>query len=182
MGDGRNGVNVGDVAVGVAQGLQIDSLGVGLDGVLHPGKVVGVDKGGGDAEGRQGVGQQVEAAAVDGLLGHDVVPCLGQSLNGVGDGRRAGGSGQGRYTALQSRDPLFQHILGGVGQAAIDVACVLQSEACGGVGAVAEHIGGGLVNGHGPGISSGVGLFLAYVKLQSLKMIAAHKKYLFHIF
>ena len=65
VGNGGNGINVGDIAVGVAQGLQIDGLGVGLDGVLHLGQIVSVDKGGGHAELGQGVLQQVVAAAVD---------------------------------------------------------------------------------------------------------------------
>ena len=71
MRDGGNGVDVGDIAVGVAQRLQIDGLGVGLDGVLHFGQIVSVDKGGGHAELGQSVLQQVVAAAVDekGLFG-----------------------------------------------------------------------------------------------------------------
>ena len=108
---------------------------------------------------------------------------MNDKLTGLlGLSRRAGSGGQGRCAALQSRDPLFQHVLGGVGQAAVDVARILQTEAGGGVGGVFEHVGGGLVNGHGPGIGGGIGLFLAYVKLQSFKMIIAHGKYLFHIF
>ena len=62
VGNGGDGINVGDIAVGVAQGLQIDGLGVGLDGVLHFGQIVSVDKGGGHAELGQGVLQQVVAA------------------------------------------------------------------------------------------------------------------------
>ena len=46
VGNGRDGVDVGNVGVGVAQGLQIDGLGVGLNGVFHLLKVVGVHKGG----------------------------------------------------------------------------------------------------------------------------------------
>ena len=141
---------------------------------------MGVDKGSSHAELGQGVGQQVEAAAVDGLLGHDVVARLGQGLDGVGNGRRAGGQGQSCHAALQRRDALFQHILGGVGQAAVDVAGIRQTEPGGGVGGVAEHIGSGLVDGHGPGIGGGVGLFLTDMELQSFKFIVTHGKYLFH--
>ena len=172
VGDGCNGVDVGDVAVGVAQGLQIDGLGVGLDGVLHLGQVVGVHEGGGDAELGQGVLQQVVAAAVDGLLGHDVVTGLCQCLDGVGDGGGTGSGGQSSHAALQRGDALLEHVLRGVGQAAIDVACIGQTEAVGGVLAVAEHIGSGLVDGHGAGIGGGVGLLLTDVELQGLKFIA----------
>ena len=122
------------------------------------------------------MGQQVVAAAVDGLLGHDVVPSLSESLNGAGDGRRAGGGGQRGHAPLQSRDALFQHVLGGVGQPPVDIARVRQAEPGGGVGGVAEHIRGGLVNGHRPGVGGGVGLLLAYVELQGLKFIIAHGK------
>ena len=100
VGNFSDGVDVGDIRVGVAQGLQVDGLGVGLNGVFHLRQVVSVDKGGGHTVLRQGVGQQVVAAAVDGLLGHDVVSGLGQGLDGVGDGRRAGGQGQGGHAAL----------------------------------------------------------------------------------
>ena len=62
VGNFSDGVDVGNVGVGVAQRLQIDGLGVGLDGVLHFGQIVSVDKGGGHAELGQGVLQQVVAA------------------------------------------------------------------------------------------------------------------------
>ena len=95
---------------------------------------MGVDEGGGGAVLGQGVGQQVIAAAVDGLLGHNVVARLSQGLNGVGDGGSAGGSRQSGYAALQSRDALFQHILGRVGQPSVDVAGVRQTKPGGGMG------------------------------------------------
>ena len=172
--DGGNGVDVGDIAVGVAQGLQIDSLGVGLDGILHLGQVMGVDEGGGNAELGQGVLQQVVAAAVDGLLCHDVVTGLCQCLNGVGDGSSAGSGSQSSHAAFQSGNALLEHILGGVGQTAVDVAGVCQPEAVRSVLAVAEHIGSGLVNGHCAGIGRGIGLLLANVQLKGLKFIFRH--------
>ena len=182
VGDFRNGVDVGNVGVGIAQGFQIDGLGVGLDGGFHLGKVMGVHKGGSDSVLGQGVSQQIVAAAVDGLLGNDVIACLCQSLNGVGDGCRAGGGGQRRDTALQSCDALLQHILGGVGQTAIDVAGIRQTEPCGGVGGVAEYIGSGLVNGNSTGVGGRVGLLLTDMELQGFKFIVRHSSYLFHYF
>ena len=139
--DGRNGVDIGDITVGVAQSFQIDCLGVGLDSVLHLGQIVCVHKGGGDAELGQGVLQQVVAAAVDGLLCHDVVTGLCQCLDGVGDGSCTGSSSQSSHAAFQSGNALLEHILGGVGQTAIDVAGVGQTKAVSGVLAVAEDIG-----------------------------------------
>ena len=178
MGEGCNGVDVRDVAVGVAQRLQIDGLGVGLDGVLHLGEVVCIDEGGGDAELGQGVLQQVVAAAVDGLLGNDVVPSLCQRLDGVGDGCGTGSGCQSGHAAFQRGDALLEDVLRGVGQAAVDVARVSQTEAVCGVLAVAEDVGSGLINGHCAGIGGGVGLLLTDVELKGLEFIVRHVIYL----
>ena len=159
------GVDVGNVAVGVAQGLNIDGAGLGTDGALHFRKIVDVHEIGGDAEAGQGVGEQVVAAAVDGLLGDKVAAVLTQSFQHVGDGSSAGGQRQCRHAAFQSGHPLFQHVLGGVGETAVNIAGVRQPEAGGGVGAVVEHVRGGGVNGNGAGIGSGIGLLLADVEL-----------------
>ena len=174
VGDGCNGVDIRDVAVGVAQRFQIDSLGIGLDGCFHLCKVVGIHKGGVDAELGQGVCQQVVAAAVDGLLCHDVVTGLCQCLNGVGDGSCTGSGSQCCHAALQRCNALFEHILRGVGQTAVDIACIGQTKAVCGVLAVAEHIRRGLVDGHRTGIGGGVGLLLTDMKLQGLKFIFRH--------
>ena len=48
--------------------------------------------------------QQVVTAAVDGLLGHDVVTGLCQCFDGVGDGSGTGGGCQSSHAAFQSRD------------------------------------------------------------------------------
>ena len=132
---------------------------------------------GGNAEAGQGVGEQVVAAAVDGLLGDKVAAVLTQRFQHVGNGRRAGGQRQRRHAAFQSSHPFFQHVLGGVGETAVNVAGVRQPEAGGGVGTVMEHVRGGGVNGNGPGVGSGVGLLLADVELQSFKFIVRHNDY-----
>ena len=165
VGNLGNGVNVGNVRVGVAQGLQVDGAGVLLDGVLDLGQVMGVDEGGSHAESGQGVLQQVGGTAVDGLLGDDVTAVLGS------------------HAALKGCDALLEHILGGVGQTAVNVACVLQVEAVSGVLGVMEHVGSGLVNRHGAGIGDGVSLLLANMQLQGLKMIftLAHDKILISV-
>ena len=170
-GDLGNGVDVWDVAVGVAQGFQIDRLGVGSDGGGNSLQVVGVHKGGLYSELGQGVCQQVIAAAIDGLLRHNVIPRLGQGLDGVGDGRRARGQRQRRCAPLQGGDPLLQHVLGGVGQPPVDVSGIRQAKPGGGVGGIPKHIAGGLVDRNRPGIGGGVGLLLAHMELQCLKLI-----------
>ena len=184
VGDSGNGVNVGDVGVGVAKRFNIDSAGVVLNGSLDLGQIMGVDKGRLHTERGQRVGQQVGGAAVDGFLRHNVPAVLGQCLKGVVDGSGAGGNGQRGNAALQSRDALFKNILGGVGQAAVDVALGPQGKAVSGILGIGEHIGGGLVDGHRTGIGDGIGLLLADVQLKGLKMqfTLAHDKILISVF
>ena len=57
-------------------------------------------------------------------------------------------------------------------------SCVSQTEAVGGVLAVAEDVGRGLVDGHCAGIGGGIGLLLANVQLKGLEFIVRHVDYL----
>ena len=182
VGDLGNGVDIGDVGIGVAQGLNVDGLGVGLDGGFYLLQIVGIHEGGGDAVLGQGVGQQVAGAAVDGLLRHNVLPLAGQGLDGIDNGCSAGGHGQAGGAALQGCNALLENILGGVGQAAIDVAGIRQAEPVGGVLTVVEDVRGGGVNGYCPGIAGRVCLLLTDVQLKGLKMVVAHNYFLISIY
>ena len=114
--------------------------------------------------------QEVEGAAVDGLLCNDVVALLSKCLDGEGDGCSTGGNRQACRTAFESGDAVFEHALGGVGKAAVDVACVSQAESIGCVLRVAEHVAGGLVDRHCAGIGSGICLFLANVQGEGVEL------------
>ena len=74
--NGGDGVNVGDVGVGVAQRFDVDGAGILLHGGLDLRQVVRVHKGGLHVKGGQRVRQQVGGAAVDGLLRN------GRTING----------------------------------------------------------------------------------------------------
>ena len=174
MGDFRDGVDVRNIAVGIAEGLQIDRPGVLPDGTLHLLKVMGVHKGGFHPVLGQGVLQQVEAAAVDCFLGHDMAAVGSQGLDRIRDRRGAGGHRQGRASALQGGHALLQHLLGGVRQPAVDIAGIREAEAVRRVLTVAENIGGGLIDRHGAGVRCRIGLFLAYVKLKGFEFILTH--------
>ena len=91
-------------------------------------------------------------------------------MQGVGYGSRTAGHGQSGHAAFESCHAVLQHSLRGVGQTAVDVTGIAQSEAVGGVLRIAEHIRCGLVNRYCTGISSGVGLFLSYMYLECFKM------------
>ena len=163
MGNFCNSIDIGNIAVGIAQGLQVNRPGVFLNGVFHFTQVMGIYKSRVDAESRQRVFQQIETAAVDGLLGHDMPAVSRQCLHSVGHRRCARGKGQRCAASFQCSQPFFQHILGGIGQPSVNVAGIFQTEPVRCVLAVVEHIGSGLVNRHRPGIRRRVCLFLSNV-------------------
>ena len=116
------GIDVDDTRVGVAQRLDEDGFGVGPYGLLEIREVGRVDKGGGNAVGGQRVVEQVVGAAVDGVGRDDVVAGDGEVLEGVGHGSGSRGDGQGGYTPFEGGEALFEYILCGVTQPAVDVA------------------------------------------------------------
>lgn len=67
--------------------------------------------------------------------------------------------------AFQGRNALFQHVLSGIGQPAVDIPSVSKPKSGGGVDRIAEHIAGGLVDGDRTGAGGRVGLLLARVEL-----------------
>ena len=169
LGDLGDGVDVGDVGVGVAERLEIDDCGVVLDGTLNLVQVMGIDKRGLDAKLGERMLQQVVGATVDGLLSHHVVTGLGKCLQGIGDGSGTGGDGKTGHATLERGDTVLEDALGGVGQTAVDVTGVGKTKAVGGVLGVAEHIARGLVDRHGTGVGCGIGALLANVQLQGIE-------------
>lgn len=67
--------------------------------------------------------------------------------------------------AFQGRNALFQHVLSGIGQPAVDIPSVSKPKSGGGVDRIAEHIAGGLVDGYRPCVGGGVGLLLTHMEL-----------------
>ena len=96
-------------------------------------EVVGVDEADLDAEARQGVVEEVVGAAVERGGGDDLVAGRGEGGDGEGFGGLAGGGGERRRAAFERGDALLEHVGGGVHDAGVDVAELLQREEAGGV-------------------------------------------------
>ena len=169
LGDLGDGVDVGDVGVGVAERLEIDDRSVVLDGPLDLFQIMSVDKRGLDAKLGERMLQQVVGATVDGLLGNHMVTGLGKCLQGIGDGGGARGDGEASNATLERGDTVLENALGGVGQTAVDVTGVGKTKAVSGVLGVAEHIARGLVDRHGTGVGCRIGALLANVQLQGIE-------------
>mmetsp|Transcript_5968 Transcript_5968/g.23715 ORF Transcript_5968/g.23715 Transcript_5968/m.23715 type:complete len:341 (+) Transcript_5968:5957-6979(+) len=149
VGDGGDLLDVGHIALRVAERLDEDGLGLVVD---QRGEAVGlavVGELGADAVLRQRVREQVVGAAIERAGRDDVVARLGQGQDGIGDRRLARGHGQRTDAAFQRREALLQHIVGRVHDAAVDVAGHLQVEQVGAMLGAVEGIGHGLVDRHG---------------------------------
>ena len=147
MGDFGDCIHVSDIGIRVSQGFQEHGFGIGADRRFHFLQVMGVHECRLNAIVLQGVLQQVVASAVNGVLGHDVVPCVSQCKDGICDGCRLGCRGQAGHSAFQCGDPLLQDILGGIGQPSVDVAGICEPEPVRRMLRVVKHIGCGLVDG-----------------------------------
>jgi len=118
--------------------------------------------------------QKIVAAAVYGLLRHKMAAVLAQGFQGIGNGRRAGRKGQSRRPSLQGRHPFLQYVLGGVCKPAVNIAGVSQAKPGCRVFAAVEYIGGGGIDGHGPGVGGRVRPLLANMELQSFEFVFRH--------
>jgi cystathionine beta-lyase/cystathionine gamma-synthase len=76
--------------------------------------------------------------------------------------------------AFQGSDALFQHVLRGVGQPAVNISRVRQAESVRRVLTVPENIACRLVNRYRAGVGCRIGLFLTYVKLKGFEFIVTH--------
>lgn len=164
-------LEVREVGVRIAEGLEIHELGVVLDRVFEGLRVVHINEGRGDAVVFQGVAQQVVGAAVDVLGGHDVITALRDVAHRVIHGRCAGCHRKAGRAAFERRDAVFEHPLRGVGQASIDVAWVGQPEPRLGMVEIVEHVARGLVDRHGARIARRVGPLLPHMQLERFEMV-----------
>ena len=64
MRNGGQSLNVTDVELGIAQGLRVQSLGLGADGLAQAVEVVGIHKLDGDAQPRQRVVEEVVGSTI----------------------------------------------------------------------------------------------------------------------
>ena len=167
----RHFFNVDQSGVGVADGFNKQRLRVAVDRVFKRVFLVRVHKGGGDTILGQGVLQQVVGTAVNGFGGDDVVARAGEVQEGVGDRRRTGRHAQRRHAAFQRRNALLKSVHRGVGQTAVNVARVRQTEPCRRVSRVFEHIRSGLINRYCAGIGHRVRLFLSGVQLNGFEFV-----------
>src|SRR3984885_13850827 len=107
-------LNVGDVELGVTQGLSVYSPRFLVNGRPQAVKVVSIDKAYIDAQARQGVVEEVVGAAIEGSGGDDLVSGAGQRRNGQRFSGLAGGGGQGGCSPFAGGAGLVENVGGWV--------------------------------------------------------------------
>ncbi len=105
----------------------------------------------------QRVREQVPGAAVKVGGADDIVARPRQVLDGKRRRRLPGGERERAHAALDLGDALFEDVIGGVHDARVDVAQLLQREKVRGVLGVAELVRGRLINRHGDRVRGRVG-------------------------
>ncbi len=172
MRDFRDRLDVDEVRVRIADGLDVDDLRVVLNRILEDLRALRrIDERRLDAEIGERVLEEIERAAVNRRRGDDVLARMDEALHRRRDRRCARCERERGHAAFERGEALFEHVLRRVRQAAIDVARILQPEAIRRMLAVAEHIARRLVDRHRARIRRRIRLFLSYMQLQRFKVV-----------
>ena len=146
MGDGGDRRHVHDLQAGVAQGLTEDEPRLRPDRLAKALGVARMDERRLDPEARQGVGEEVVAAAVDRGRRDDVPAGIHQRRYREVERRLPARRADRPDAPFQRRDPLFQHGDRRVRDAGVDVAGTFEVEEGGRLLGVVEDVGGRLVD------------------------------------
>ena len=171
VGNFRQCFDIRNITVRISQGFNVKRFRILLNCPFYFVQLVHVHQCGFDAVQRKGVLQQVNAAAVNGLLSNDVFALLCQCLDGVGNCSGAGCNCQSGNASLQCGNSIFENALSGVGQSAVNVSRIRQTEAVCRVLTVMEYVRCGGVDWNGSRIAGRIRLFLSYVKLQCFEFV-----------
>ena len=125
------GVDIGDIAIGIAEGLSIDGLGVRTNGSLNSSEVVYLNNRISNALCSQSVGYQVERATIEIVSSYDMVASQNDVLKSVGNSCSTTGYGKTCHTSFQGSYTILEHALGRVGEASVDITCIAQTETVG---------------------------------------------------
>jgi hypothetical protein len=158
LGDAAQRLQVSHVQPRVTQGLCVQRACPGADGSLHRVVFPNFDEFCPNAEPGEGHLEEVVGAAVEAACRDNLVSGLEQGEQRERLRRLPTGHCQSRDAALERRDALLEHVVGGVHDAAVDVAELLQGEKGGRMVRIAEAVTGGLVDGDCPRAGGGVEL------------------------
>lgn len=165
MGYLRDGFEIRDIVPRIPNGLEIDRLGLVVNGSSNIFRLVSLHELGRDSQPREHHLELIVRAAIQ-IAGRDnIVTGMREGRDGHELRGLARGCGNGGNTALQGCDALFKDIYCRVHYATIDVAELFEAEEPGAVGRVIEDIGTRGINGDCPGVGGGIGLMASLVQI-----------------
>lgn len=171
--DGRNGLEVRHVELGVADRLGVYRPRPRRDRPPHGVRIPRVDEADRASELGEGMMEEVVRPPVEVVGRDDLVAEAGDRQERVGDGRLARGHTQSASAALEGGDTLLEDIGRRVHQARVDVAELFERKEIGSMLTAPEHVRHGLVDGHGPCSGSRVRL-LAGVQREGIGSEGTH--------
>ncbi len=124
-------LDIGDVQLGIAQCLGVNGTGLVIDGRAQAAEVICVNETDRDPEPRKGVVKEVVGAAIERRRGDDFIASRSQGGQGQSLRSLAGGRGQPCSATFKSRHALLENIGGGIHDAGVDIAELLQPEQTG---------------------------------------------------
>ena len=146
VGDGGNRRDVEHLEAGIAQRLGEDQPRLGPDRRGEGCRVARIDHRRRDAEARQGMVEQIVAAAIDVARGDDVAAGIRQRQHRQRQRRLAARRGDRTDAAFERGNALFEHGHRRIRDPAVDVARTFEVEQAGGVIDVRKDIGGRLID------------------------------------
>ena len=158
LGDGGDGIEVGDDAAGIGNRLDEDRLGLRCQCRAKRGSIRRVGEAHRPAAFGEGLGELIDRAAVKLARGDELVPRFEQCVEHEHLRRVTRRDGKRSRAALERRDALLEHRLGRVGDARIDVTEGLEIEQSRRMLDVVEDIGRGLIDRRRPRAGRGVRL------------------------
>ena len=158
LGNRGHRLDVGDDPARIGDRFDEDRLGLFAHAALEARDVVGVGPNHVPAEVLEGVVELVDRATVELLRGDELLAGSHQDVHHHDLGGMPGGDREPGGAAFERRHPLFEHRVGRVADAGIDVAERLQPEQRRGVIDVVEHERRGLIDRSGAGAGRGIGL------------------------
>ena len=114
-----------DGNIRIAQRFAVDDLGIGLN---RRGKfvwIIGINKGRLDAHAGKGVEELIVCTAIETTAGDDMITLTAKRHDRHHLSNVTAARGQRTHTPFKIRQTLFQHIIGGVHDAGIDIAELL---------------------------------------------------------
>jgi hypothetical protein len=148
----RQLLEIGDVAQRVADRFAVQGLGLLVDQLFEAGRIGVIGEAHFEPVLRQGMGEEVVGAAVQGRGRDDVVAGLADGQDGVGDCRLPGSDGQRADASFKGGNALLEDVLRRVHDPRVDVAGHLEIEKVGAMLRAVERIRGRLIDRHCDGL------------------------------